>query len=257
MDKITLSEDMEVWYFKEREAKGLYSEIFKERTYVPRGIELDSGSTVFDVGANIGLASIFFALEYGAKVYSFEPLPDLYEVLEANFKEFSILGKTFRVAISSHDHAAEIEYYPNFPGISGLYGELTEMPKLFSDLLSESNELPAADVDRVVSSMFKAEQVACDCWSLSTAIREADVAHIDLLKVDVEHSELDVLYGLESSDWNKIDRVIAEVHYTNDRVTEMSSLLSSNGFQVCVDELNSIGYPKFRACMLTASRTAS
>ena len=51
---------------------------------------------------------------------------------------------------------------------------------------------------------LRIERFACQLKTLSEVIRESQVERIDLLKVDVEKSELDVLAGIDEDDWPKI-----------------------------------------------------
>ncbi|MGD9849537.1 MAG: FkbM family methyltransferase [Desulfuromonas sp.] len=45
--------------------------------------------SIIDIGANVGAASIFFSLKFpSAKVYGFEPLPDIWKHLDQNTKSF-------------------------------------------------------------------------------------------------------------------------------------------------------------------------
>jgi protein-L-isoaspartate O-methyltransferase len=65
-------------------------EIVESRTYLQHGVEVREGDTVLDVGANIGVAAAFFAVECGAgTVHSFEPVPPIFEVLRENLSDLS------------------------------------------------------------------------------------------------------------------------------------------------------------------------
>ena len=74
----------QVWYQLE--------EIVGDRTYLRHGIQVREGDVVLDVGANVGVAALFFALECGAgRVHSFEPVAPLFELLRPNTRAFSRL----------------------------------------------------------------------------------------------------------------------------------------------------------------------
>jgi hypothetical protein len=60
-------------------------------------------------------------------------------------------------------------------------------------------------------------------------IREYNVQQIDLLKVNVKRSKLDVLLGVEEQDWPKIKQVIVEVHDLDNRVKRITELLQKYG----------------------------
>jgi acyl carrier protein len=76
----------------------------------------------------------------------------------------------------------------------------------------------------------------CELKTLSGVIAEHKVERIDLLKIDVEKSELDVLKGVADSDWTKIDQIVVEVHDLNGRVARVSELLKSHGYWVAVEQ---------------------
>ncbi|MFC7556536.1 hypothetical protein ACFQU7_36385, partial [Pseudoroseomonas wenyumeiae] len=56
------------------ETSFLFREIFEDRCYLRHGLTLRPGDVVFDVGANIGLFSLFAAEETDrARIHAFEP----------------------------------------------------------------------------------------------------------------------------------------------------------------------------------------
>ena len=61
------------------------AEIFNERTYVQHGVDVTRGDVVFDLGANVGVAATFFAsVCHARRVYSFEPIEPIFELLREN-----------------------------------------------------------------------------------------------------------------------------------------------------------------------------
>jgi len=71
--------------------------------------------------------------------------------------------------------------------------------------------------------------------TLSSVIAEEGIERIDLLKVNVEKSELDVLRGLDSEDWSKIRQAVIEVDQ-RDHVEPITLLLERHGFEVLVEQ---------------------
>ena len=47
--------------------------------------------------------------------------------------------------------------------------------------------------------------------------------------MDVEKSELDVLLGVETADWQKIKQVFVEVHDLEGRIDQIKALLKHHG----------------------------
>jgi Methyltransferase FkbM domain len=67
-------------------------------------------------------------------------------------------------------------------------------------------------------------------------LREESLDHVDLLKIDVEKSELDVLHGIAETDWPRIRQVVSEVHDVDERATTMERMLATRGFSVRVEQ---------------------
>src|SRR5690606_1964211 len=64
--------------------------------YFATGIELKKGDVVFDVGANVGLFALHAAnhTDGDVSLYCFEPIPDIYGALSANFERHPALQRT-------------------------------------------------------------------------------------------------------------------------------------------------------------------
>jgi acyl carrier protein len=76
---------------------------------------------------------------------------------------------------------------------------------------------------------------------LSDVIREEGIERIDLLKIDVQHAELQVLRGIALEDWSKIKQVALEVHdavghASEGRLAEIVCLLREQGFEVVAEQ---------------------
>jgi hypothetical protein len=92
-------------------------------------------------------------------------------------------------------------------------------------------------LDFVIRRALVTESVECPLRTVSEVIREQQVPHIDLLKVDVEKAELDVLEGVEAGDWPRIRQVVVEVHDLDGRLARVTDLLRANGFgTIAVDQ---------------------
>ena len=66
----------------------------------------------------------------------------------------------------------------------------------------------ARSEDELLAGRFIGETFQCQFRTLSEVMREHNVERIDLLKIDVEKSELDVLNGIGPSEWKKIDQLV-------------------------------------------------
>jgi FkbM family methyltransferase len=182
----------------------LINEIFWGRQY-----ELPLASpplTVLDLGANIGLASVFFRFLYpDADVIAVEPDPATFRRLVRNVAPYGV--RCFNVAVGGVD------------GRQKLY--------------RTTQSWEAALVPDVTGTD---DAVEVDVRSLDTLMREIDVQKIDLIKMDVEGAEYDALAGYHGLD--SVEHLTGEFHanLTGRSTDEFASLLS--GFDVGIRPLD-------------------
>lgn len=76
------------------ETRFLYDEIFSAESYLQGGITLREDAVVFDVGANIGMFSLFVGARCpSADVFAFEPVPDVFDVLRSNVERHGVAAR--------------------------------------------------------------------------------------------------------------------------------------------------------------------
>ncbi|MES9504717.1 FkbM family methyltransferase [Streptomyces koyangensis] len=219
----------------------LYRDIFVERCYMQHGITLSPGDTVFDVGANIGMASLFFHLEFAGLVFhAFEPAPVPHAALSANFATHEIAGTVTACALSDRSGTAKLSYYPNSSSMSSFHADPAAEAALMRTFLERSG-FDEEDVDDMVDGRHVVQLIECPVRTLSEVIAERGVTTIDLLKIDVEKSELEVLRGLSEADWPRIRQVVAEVHDIDGTLDAFLSLLYGHGFTVALEQDELLG----------------
>ena len=105
----------------------MYDEIFRERCYFQHGIELVDGACVFDVGANVGLFAIQVASEVpNSKVFAFEPLPPLLEILAANAALYGESIQPVNHALGQSAGSTEFTFYEHASILSGAKADFRE-----------------------------------------------------------------------------------------------------------------------------------
>ena len=221
------------------ETNFMYKEIFEEKIYLQHGVQLHDGACVFDVGANIGMFSLFIGAECrNAKIYAFEPMPPLFETLRTNIALYDLDAKVFQCGVAADNNAQEFTYYPHLTLMSGQFADLAQdrqVVKLFESNRHE-NGWNSQLLDEMLEERMTTERFTCQMQRISDVIREHGVERIDLLKIDVQKSELEVLRGIDDGDWNKIEQVVLEVHDIDDRLRQIISLFEMRGFQVAVQQ---------------------
>jgi len=217
----------------------LYRDIFIENCYLRHGIELSAGDVVLDVGANIGMATMYFHRQApGITVHGFEPAPEPFEALEWNMERHRIQGAAHRVALSDKPGIAEFVYYPRTTVMSGLHADASADSKLTRDFLHNSG-FDDEDIEEMLDGKYAADVIQTQISTLSEQIAELGIETIGLLKLDVEKSELDVLRGLDERDWPRIRQMVMEVHGAEGRLERITTMLEDRGFRTVVvqDEL--------------------
>lgn len=239
-----LPNGMRVHCLSRSETDFLYQEIFEDRGYLRHGVEIRDGDVVFDVGANIGLFTLFAATEARVSaVYAFEPIPATFEVLRRNVEARGVPARVFNCGLADSTRHETFTFFPHVSIFSGRFADGEhERATIKSFLLNaqeagpESARVAEAEIDELLSERLTGERVECELRSLSEIIREEGVERIDLLKIDVEKSELDLLAGVDEADWSKIRQVVMEVHNVDGRLERIREMLASHGLAVALEQ---------------------
>ncbi len=252
MQRTKLPNGMEITAARSEEATLMYGEV---GAYVKHGLTLEPGAVIVDVGANIGIFSLwaYDQCDGQISVYAFEPIPAIFRLLEANFKHIDHQRlKAFNVGLSAAPEIARFAYYPNATFASTAYPDSPQADRQLTEtLLARSlHQLPPAlawirglpslvrqPIIQLLARYINQRQfVTCELQTLSQVIRHQQIERIDFLKIDAEKSELDVLHGLEADDWAKVQQVFAEVHNRDGRLQAIRDLLQHQQFRTIVCE---------------------
>jgi len=238
-----LPNNMTIVHQNRSETDFLYRELFEERVYFRHGTQISPGAIIFDVGANIGLFGLSVARgQRDVQIYAFEPIPPIFHALAMNMQAYGVNARLFNVGLSDAQGAAEFTYYRHASILSGQYAsrqEDTETVRRFLRSQADGGAAPQLSDEQVTELLeerLKSDQFTCALTTVSQIIRDHGVPRIDLLKIDVEKSELAVLHGIEVAHWPLIHQIVVEVHDIEDRVEYIGKLLAEKGFQVAVDQ---------------------
>jgi amino acid adenylation domain-containing protein/FkbM family methyltransferase len=236
-----LPNQQQIYHLNHSETLWLYKEIFVERNYLKHGIALTDGDCVFDVGTNIGLFTLFVHQRYpAARVYAFEPLPPIFAVLHRNIELYGLNTHLFQCGLSDNTCAVPFTYYPHWSMMSGRYADARQDEELTRATIHNQDELWTQYTDELLSDRFKSDTYLCQMRTLSAVMHEQSIERIDLLKIDVERSELDVLNGIQEQDWQKIRQIVIEVYDQDGRLARIQQMLQQHGYQVISEQANGL-----------------
>lgn len=226
------------------EAEHFYDDLFEKRIYALHGITLAPGDCVFDVGGNIGMFTLYVHRHApGARIFTFEPAPPLFERLQANLRLNGAHARVFPFGIAEAERTAPFTFYPNSSGMSSFYADAEEEREVLRVMMDHQRQegMEGLDAlmeytDELLDERFRAVQMECRLRPLSAVIREEGVERIDLLKIDVQKAEMDVLRGIDDEHWPRIRQIVMEVHDLDGRLAEVRRLLEARGFRVAVEQ---------------------
>ena len=223
------------------ETEFLYQEIFAERGYLRHGIAIPEGGCVFDVGANIGLFTLFAGRSAaGVRVHAFEPVPPLVETLRVNAELHGLDVRIHDYGLAEEAKSAELTYYPHASLLSGRFADAAEEREVVRSFLAATGapgaEMSGEQIEELLDERLRAERFVCRLRTLSEVIAEEQVERIDLLKVDAEKSEIEILSSLSEGDWGKVRQVVVEVHEAGGRLARVLDLLRRHGFEAAIEQ---------------------
>ncbi len=228
------------------DAVHLWREIFVERAYEKGNIRYPENAVIFDVGANVGLFSLFALTRISSStVHAFEPAAESFDALMTNLSPYGPRVRLWPIGLGVHDRGnATFIYYPATPAMSSYFPDASADSELLAQLLRNSaagraaaSSGPAPDFGQVAREGLVPDVRVAPIMRLSTAVAECGVARIDLLKIDVQRGEDGVVDGIDQSDWPKLRQVVIEMQATDGNVSRMKTRLEAKGFSVAVDQI--------------------
>jgi FkbM family methyltransferase len=184
-----------------------FEEIFVHKVYRELTHILPQCETVMDLGANIGLASLYFALSFPhARVFAVEPDAANFRLLTSNLEALNRVGRATAVQAGVWNADCDLEI----------------------DAPEETGAFNAVKVQ--TKSGAKATQTVCG-MTMNSLLALSKFERIDLLKIDIEGAEVPLLQG--DVDWLKrVECLAIEFHDDSRKVTRFDELMQRYGFAI-------------------------
>lgn len=189
-----------------------YKEIFVDRSYQFQSS--GNAAVIIDCGANVGLSALFFSIHYPeAKIIAYEADPGIANFLKSNIERNKIKNVTV-VAKAAWINDNDLEF-----GSEGADG---------GSIHSEGGKKVSIKAERLKDVIGNFQSV-------------------DMLKMDIEGAEREVLNDCREV-LGKVKNIFIEYHdYLEDTqyLSEIISILESNGFRYRITSLPAKGLPMF------------
>lgn len=219
--------DLSVIDENDSDTQFLYDETFVSQIYQHKDMRIPDGATIMDVGANVGVYSIWAHQRYRAKtIYCYEASPRTFGYLDDNIRRLIDPGVTRVVALNQAvaSRSGETLVLNQPTRVSGLSTLLTQSQVTWLADAAANQELETHEV----TSTTVSEQIAAH-----------SIATVDMLKIDVEGYFLEVLKGIAPADLGKIRNIAMECDFlpeTGITPDEVEGMLQTMGFRTdCLD----------------------
>src|SRR3989339_874758 len=133
---------LRIFSFNKNETDFMYNKIFKDNIYLKYGFKFKKNACIFDVGANIGLFSLRIEeLIKDPKIYAFEPIPDVFNLLKFNTKIYNKDIKVYNHGISDKSSTKKFTYYPKMSILSSAKADFKKDKQNIRDFVYNSEYL--------------------------------------------------------------------------------------------------------------------
>lgn len=184
-----------------RDTEYIYDEVFNQEIYAHERFGAGPGCFIMDVGANIGLYSIWAARRYrAAEIVAYEASPETVRYTADNLGRLvdgtCTRARCLNQAVS--DRAGLEMTLAQAPFVSGISTMLDVEDVPWARDLRRAGEL----VTHTVTTTTVSDELA-----------RHKLARLDILKIDVEGHFMEVLAGIAEEDFARIGNIVLEADY--------------------------------------------
>lgn len=207
-------------YVESSEEFFILKEVFVEKDY---NLLSNENFVVFDIGMNIGISSLFFALNKNVdKIYSFEPVVTTYNQALYNLElnpTYSGKIEVFNFGMGGFSRVEQVLYNSQAKGNCGI--------RLESSLVIDKKN--AKEIDIAIK----------DISEVLPALMAKHSGQQKVLKIDCEGAEYEIIQKLNDANlFNDIDVLLIEWHDKGAKTLE--DILLANDFRLISRHLTSI-----------------
>ena len=214
----------------------IWQEIYGEKKYDEALSMLPSKPIILDVGANIGLfVSRCADICEMPTVYCFEPIPEIYSYLQTNVSKMQGTFFTSSVGIGSKHENIDIHYFPRASGMSTGCDDIDDkfrigVQHIFPDI--QYKPFKNSLYHMYIKFFIRSKRINVTIVPLKDILRNVH-GTIHLVKIDCECYELNVLQGLSSEDFARIENIYVEIeNYRDNNLTRILEILTLNNFEL-------------------------
>lgn len=239
--RVALRQDLAVATPSPDETRFLHQQVFEENEYGRHGVTVPDGGIVLDVGANIGLFSLWARRQArDVRVVAVEPNPDVLPYLRLNLDLEGSRADVVAAAIA--DRRAETEF-TSFPALTYLSGLGAQRDREAAALLDSyyGHSGPGADgvtesertqLRRAAGDRLAARSHTVRTLGISDVIDDMALPRVDVLKINIEGAELTAVRSIRPEHWPLIGQVAMEVERWASTGEPIVAILRQAGFKV-------------------------
>jgi FkbM family methyltransferase len=182
-----------------------FAEVFPKAVYQPVVTAVERCQYIIDLGANIGLATRYFAGVYpGSRILAVEPCAENYSLLLRNTAALAMAGRCSCLRAAAWCHMGEV---------------------------SLSGHAKEGGFDSVQVVRGNQTEQMVHAYNVANLIRESGFPHVDLLKVDIEGAEHELFQG--DVEWlRRVLSIAIEFHGDTRRTSGFDDMMADYGFSV-------------------------
>jgi FkbM family methyltransferase len=206
---------------------GYVDEIFFTHTHTPARLQPERDDIVVDIGAHVGVFTVFAASRTQNTVYAFEPFPSNFEILKRNISVNKLSNVVlYRSAVADKVGSAELLLSPR-----ANTRHMLSDPVLLDQLEKYQTSAEHLQFESIMPGKLE-ESLEVPTTTLQEIMDCNNIEQIGFLKMNCEGSEGLILTSTPKSYLKRIRKIIVEFHDHLSKINhdDIRKLLEETGF---------------------------